>query len=33
MGSGDKPILTWKISVTNFCTVQHFADFDFKLYF
>ena len=31
MSSGDKPILTWQISVTNFCRFRHFADFDFKI--
>ena len=30
MSSSDKPILTWKISVTFFCRFQYFADFDFK---
>ena len=31
MSSGDKPILTLQISVTNFCRFWHFADFDFKI--
>ena len=31
MSSGDQPILTWKISVTNFCRLQYFADFDIKI--
>ena len=31
MSSGDKPILTWKISVTDFCRRQYFAYFDTKL--
>ena len=31
MNSGDKPSLTWKISVTNFCGFRHFADFVFKI--
>ena len=31
MSSGDKPILTLKISVSNFCIFRYFADFDFKI--
>ena len=31
MSSGDNPILTWKISVKNFCRFRHFVDFDFKI--
>ena len=31
MDSGDKPILTLKISVTNFFKFQYFADFDIKI--
>ena len=31
MNPGDKPILTLKISVTNFCRFRYFADFDFKI--
>ena len=31
MSSGDKPILTLKISVTNFCRFWYFADFDVKI--
>ena len=31
MSSGDKRILTLKISVANFCRSQYFADFDFKI--
>ena len=31
MSSGDKPILTLKILVSNFCIFRYFADFDFKI--
>ena len=31
MSSGDKPILTLKISVTNFCKFQYTADLDIKV--
>ena len=31
MNSGDKPILTLKISVTNFCRFRYLADFDFRI--
>ena len=31
MSSGDQPILTLKISVTNFCRFQYFADSDAKI--
>ena len=31
MSSGDKPVLILKISVTNFCRFQYFADFNFKI--
>ena len=31
MSSGDKPILILKITVTNFCRLQYFADFDIKI--
>ena len=31
MSSGDKPILTLKISVTNFCRFRYFADFDIRI--
>ena len=31
MSSGDKPILTLKISVTNFSRFQYFADFDIRI--
>ena len=30
MSSSDHPILTMKISVTNFCKFRYFADFDTK---
>ena len=30
MSSGDKPILTLKISVKNVCRFQYFADLDIK---
>ena len=30
VSSGDKLILTLKISVTNFCRLLYFADFDIK---
>ena len=33
MSLGDKPVLTLKISVTNFSTFQYLEDFDIKLYF
>ena len=31
MSSGDTPILTWKVSVTNSFRFQYFADFDVKI--
>ena len=31
MSSGDKPILTLKISVRNFCRFRYFADFDIRI--
>ena len=31
MSSGDKPVLTLKISVTNFTRFRYFADFDIKI--
>ena len=31
MSSVHKPILTLKISVTNFCRLEYFADFDIKI--
>ena len=33
ISSGDKPILTLKISVTNFFRFRYFADFDIKIVF
>ena len=30
MSSGEKPIVTLKISVTKFCRFQYFEDFDSK---
>ena len=33
MNSGDKPILTLKISVTKFCRFRYFADLILELYF
>ena len=33
MNSGDKPILTLKISVTNFYRFRYFADFDIRIVF
>ena len=31
MNSGDQPILTMKISITNFWRSRYFADFDTKI--
>ena len=31
MSSGDKPVLTLKISITNFFRFQYFADFNIKI--
>ena len=31
MSSGDKPILTSKISLINFCRFRYLEDFDFKI--
>ena len=31
MSSGNKPVLTLKILVTNFCRFQYFTDFNFKI--
>ena len=31
MSSGDQPVLTLKISVTNFCRFRYFEDFDINI--